>query len=460
MPDLLDPLGAAGNPGAILGDAAWLHAMVEAEVALVVATVDQGLAPDWMSAVADQLLNSAQLDATDIAAASRSGGNPVIPLVKRLGPIADAAHPGGSDYLHLGATSQDILDTAAMLIASRVARATVGHLTALALALAPLARLHRATPMAGRTLGQHAAPIAFGLVVAGWLDGILAARDQLLSVSGELPLQYGGAVGSRAALRDIIRERRSESDADEVVDAVVDVMAARLGLRATVPWHSNRAPVVEFGAALAEVIGAIGAMATDIAVLSRTEIAEVSERLGVGDGGSSAMPHKRNPVTSVLLVSAARRSPALVATLFEAQVTEDQRSSGAWHSEWIALRDLERIALQASATAADLAGRLEVDVSRMRSNLDVTAGLIYSERVTTILAASIGKAAAFDLVESAARESVEARRPLREVLASRMSTIPDESVRSRVLDAFDPDTGLESAGAIVDAVLSRTKDLK
>jgi 3-carboxy-cis,cis-muconate cycloisomerase len=290
------------------------------------------------------------------------------------------------------------------------------------------------------------------------LDGVLAARDNLGLVRNRLPMQYGGAVGSRAILYELVRSERPDASPDEVIARVMRVLAERLGLRDVVPWHSNRIPIVELGSVLAAVVGAIGAMAADINVLSRTEIAEVSERLGAGEGGSSAMPHKRNPVTSVLLVSAARRSPGLVATLFDAQVTEDQRSTGAWHSEWQTLRELERLAIQASATAADLAERLEVDVARMRANLDYTGGLIYSERVSAILAESMGKSAAFELVAEASRESVQTSRPLQVVIAGRLASNHDNALRTRVLAAFDPESGLEAAGGIVDAVIARAKE--
>jgi 3-carboxy-cis,cis-muconate cycloisomerase len=403
-------------------------------------------------------VNASDVDLHAISVAGRTGGNPVIPLVKSLGTIADKVHVGASDHLHLGATSQDILDSAAMVIAAQTIAATTAHLDSVMTTLSTLARLHRATSMAGRTLGQHASPITFGLVVAGWLDGIEAAGSNLQRIGSRLPAQYGGAVGSRAILREIVRERRPEADADHVVNAVVRHFANGLGLRDAAPWQSNRIPIVELGSALAAVVGAIGAMAADINMLSRTEISEVSERLAAGEGGSSAMPHKRNPVTSVLLVSAARRSPGLVATLFDAQVTEDQRSTGAWHSEWQTLRELERIAIQTSATAADLAARLEVDVARMRSNLDVTDGLIYSERVTAILAESLGKSAAFRLVEQASRESVQTSRPFQVVIAGLLAADHDVAVRSRVLAAFDPDYGLEAPGVIIDEVLARTKE--
>jgi len=458
MPDLLDPLSGAGNADAILGDDAWLHAMVEVEVALVNSLVAERIVPEWMSEVETGLLH-ADLDVDAIASASRAGGNPVIPLVGALGLVANQFHEGAADQLHLGATSQDILDSASMRVARLAITLTLEQLRAVEGTLARLAQLHRSTPMAGRTLGQHASPISFGLVAAGWLEGIAAAHEQLFAVRERLPVQYGGAVGSRAVLREIVALRRLDALPDVVVASVVRRLAGRLGLEDAQPWHSNRMPIVELGSALAAVVGAIGAMAADINVLSRTEIAEVSERLGAGEGGSSAMPHKRNPVTSVLLVSAARRSPGLVATLFGALVTEDQRSTGEWHSEWQTLRELERLAIEASATAADLVERLEVDVARMRSNLEFTDGLIFSERVTAILAESIGKTAAFELVAEASRETVQTSRPLQVVVAARLATVGDDELRSRVLAAFDPDTGLESAAEIIDEVLERAKEL-
>jgi 3-carboxy-cis,cis-muconate cycloisomerase len=463
MSDLLDPLGDAGDPDTLLSDDSLVGAMVWFELSLVNALWAESLVPHGVSSAVDQVASFERLNAQSIATSGRAGGNPVIPLIASLGKASDSHQPANfhgkvSDHLHLGATSQDTIDSAVMSNAVHVIAQVARDLTALAQTLADLAELHRATPMAGRTLGQHASPVTFGLVVAGWLDGLITAREQLVSVGERLPLQYGGAVGSRAVLYELARSRRPESDAGEVAAAVVQNLADRLGLRVAVPWHSNRMPIVELGSALAAVVGAIGAMAADINVLSRTEIAEVSERLGEGEGGSSAMPHKRNPVTSVLLVSAARRSPGLVATLFEAQVTEDQRSSGAWHSEWQTLRELERLTIQTSTTAADLVGRLDVDVARMRANLDFTDGLIYSERVTAILAESMGKSSAFELVAEASAESVRTSRPLQVVVAGRLAGNHDAALTSRVLAAFDPDNGLESAGVIIDAVVARTKE--
>jgi 3-carboxy-cis,cis-muconate cycloisomerase len=456
---LLDPLSHDSRSRELTSDGAWLQAMVDVEVALIRSLVRARLVPDWMDDVAESISFASDLDAGAIAADGRGGGNPVIPLVKQLGAHADQRRAGASDSVHVAATSQDVLDSAAMLVSRHSITEISRQLDTLAGSLAQLANLHRASPLAGRTLGQHASPTSFGLVVAGWLDGVLGARRRLDEVNAALPLQFGGSVGTLGVLFDIARARRTDAAPDQVVSEVVVDLAGRLALHAPdSPWHTNRIPIVELGAALAGVVGAIGSMAIDISVLSRTEIAEVSERLGAGEGSSSAMPHKRNPVTAVLLVASARRAPALVATLFDSLVAEDQRPSGAWHAEWTALRELLRLAIDAATAAVSLAGRLEVDVERMRSNLEFTDGLIYSERVATILAETLGKSDAFELVAEASREAVRTNRPLRVVVSARLAGADhDDELRARVWGAFDPDASLGSASAIIDRVLARAR---
>jgi 3-carboxy-cis,cis-muconate cycloisomerase len=456
---LLDPLDAGEAAGSAVADPAWLQALVDVEVALLRALVHGELVPEAAEQVALAIAHSSDLDGVAIASAGRGGGNPVIPLVRQLGARAEAIQQGASDWIHVGATSQDIVDTAAMLVASRAIGMIGATVRELSSTLVTLAELHRGTPMPGRTLGQHASPTSFGLVVAGWLDGILAALARLESVGSRLPVSLGGSVGTLGVLTDVARLRRPDAEPQLVVDGILADIARRLGLRnPDIPWHTNRVPVVELAAALAALVGAIGTMAVDVGELSRTEIAEVSERLGEGEGSSSAMPHKRNPVTSVLLVAAARRAPGLASTVLIAQVAEDQRPSGAWHAEWGALRELERLALDASAAAASLARRLEVDVERMRSNLELTDGLIYSERVSTILAESIGKADAFELVAAASREAVETHRPLQVVVSARLAGQSDE-VRARVWAAFDPEAGLGASAVLVDRVVARAKEI-
>jgi 3-carboxy-cis,cis-muconate cycloisomerase len=456
---LLDPLGRGGRADELVGDAAWLQAMVDVEVALIRALVHAGLAGESLETVATGLAHVNDLDAESIAEAGRGGGNPVIPLVKQLGARAETIEAGASDFVHVGPTSQDVLDSAAMLVARRSIAVISESLRALCADLAVLANLHRGTPMPGRTLGQHASPTSFGLVVASWLDGILAARERLESVGSRLPLSFGGSVGTLGVLTDVARSRRPDAAPEQVVITILVDVARQLELRnPDMPWHTNRVPVVELATALASVVGAIGTMAVDVGVLSRTEIAELSERLGAGEGSSSAMPHKRNPITSVLLVSAARRAPGLASTILTAQVAEDQRPSGAWHAEWAALRELERLAIDSSAAGASLGRRLEVDGERMRSNLDITDGLLYSERVSTILAESIGKTDAFELVAAASREAVQTHRPLRVVVSARLASV-SEDIRARVWAAFDADAGLGASSVLIDRVLARAKEI-
>ena len=454
---LLNPLGHGTRGSFLTSDAAWLQAMVDAELALTRALIDAQLVPDWMAPVCDRLADAATLDLAAIAAQGRGGGNPVIPLVKHLGAAAEAIHPGASDHIHVGATSQDILDTAAMIIAHRVTAEVAHQLRDLAGHLATLADEHRDTIMAGRTLGQQASPTSFGFVTAGWLDAVLSILNRVEGLRATLPVQLGGAVGNLAVLTEIARSRLPAVSPHVTLDAVVDGFARHLGLSVpSLSWHTNRVVISELASVLASATGVAGTFAVDVSVLSRTEIAEISERLGAGEGVSSAMPHKRNPVSSVLIVAAARQTPGLVSTLYGSMLAEDQRPSGAWHAEWQSLRVIEELTVSAVTGAASLAARLDVDADRMRANLDLTDGLVFSERVTTILAEALGKTAAFDLVQRASRESFETSRPLQVVLSGVLASEGcDESLRSRIWAAFDycGDLGRSTVG--IDRVLDR-----
>lgn len=454
---LLEPLGAGSRAAELTSDAAWLQAMVDVELALTRALIDARLVPEWMNEVCDRVADAASLDLAAIAAEGRGGGNPVIPLVKHLGAAAESVRPGSSDHIHVGATSQDILDTATMLIASRVTAEVHTQLGALAGALAGLADSHRTTVMAGRTLGQQASPTSFGLLAAGWLDAVLSAGKRLDAVRAVLPAQLGGAVGNLAVLTGVAGARRADTASNTVVNDVLAGFAARLGLiEPALSWHTDRLIISELASALAGATGVVGAFALDVTVLSRTEIGEVGEQLRKGEGGSSAMPHKRNPVTAVLVTAAARRAPGLVATLYGSMLAEDQRPSGAWHAEWQALRELERLSLSAVTGAASLADRLVVDDDRMRANLDTTDGLIFSERVTTILAEALGKTAAFELVTRASSESVGTSRPLQVVLAGALASEgASEDLRRQIWAAFDYSGDLGQADAGIDRVLEK-----
>jgi 3-carboxy-cis,cis-muconate cycloisomerase len=448
---LLDPLAQGGRALELTGDAAFLAAMLDAELALARSLVDTGLSPHWMAEVCDGLAapGLAAIDLVAIAAESRAGGNPVIPLVRHLSAAAEELRAGASDHLHVGATSQDILDTAAMIVARAVCGEALAQLRRLGEELAALADRHRATPMVGRTLGQHAAPTSLGLVAAAWLDGVTSAIATLAAVRAELPLQYGGAVGTREALAAAASARGGGGGAEPA--AVLERLGDRLGLRVpALSWHSNRAPVLGLASALAQSVAGVGVIAVDVALLARTEVGELSEGGAPGSGGSSAMPHKRNPVTAVLVVATARRTPQLLASLYGSALSEDQRPSGAWHAEWLPLRDLERAAVAATTAAVDLVRGLEVHAHRMTANLELTAGLVSSERVSTALAAVIGKRAAFDLVERASMEAVRGGRTLRATLDGLLAEQSD-AVRAAAREAFRP-AGLDTTA--IDRVIA------
>lgn len=327
-----------------VSDEAWLDAMLDAERALVNALALAGtLSADAAAAVAEQC-DLSLYDVDAIVADGRAAGNPVEPLVRALRERA-------GDAAHCGATSQDILDSAAMLVAQRTLRLIGGELTALADGCAALAEAHRATPMAGRTLLQQAVPVTFGLVAAGWLVGVLDARERIETLV--LPAQLGGAAGTLAAFghrgQDVLR-----------------LYAAELGLaEPTLPWHAQRAPVAAIAGGLDAAGQACAKIGLDVILLAQTEVAEVSER---DAGASSTMPHKRNPVRAVL-ARACGRAVHAQATLLTGGEHELQRAAGAWHAEWNALSEALAFAGGAAAAARECVDALDVHPDRMRANM-------------------------------------------------------------------------------------------
>ncbi len=382
MADLLSPIAAGTAAEAAVSGESWLRALLDAEAALARAQARLGLIPGGVA----EAIDGARIDLAALAERARDAGNPVVPLVADLRGIA-------GDHVHQGATSQDIMDTAAMLVAARTRRIVLADLDRTLGDLADLAERHRDTPMAGRTFGQQAVPTTFGLRAAGWLTAVAGARDALEAV--RLPAQLGGAAGTMAAYG---------------TTRLLRVFAEETGLAEPVlPWHTLRAPVAELGAALALVAGALGKFAVDVVLLAQTEIGEVAEPAASGRGGSSAMPHKRNPVLATMIRSAALRVPAYAQILFQAQAAGLERPAGEWHAEWQPLGDSLRLVGGAAETAAELAGGLEVFPDRMRANL---RDELVSEHVAAELAERDGKAAARAAVAEAARDG----RPLGDLL--------------------------------------------
>jgi 3-carboxy-cis,cis-muconate cycloisomerase len=381
-PDLLSPVTAGTAAEAATSGEAWLRALLDAEAALARAQARLGMIPDGVA----EAIAGAHLDLADLAVRARGAGNPVVPLVADLRRIA-------GDHVHRGATSQDIMDTAAMLVADRARRIIVADLARTLDALTGLARTHRDTPMAGRTFGQQAVPTTFGLRAAGWLTAVARARDGLVAV--RLPAQLGGAAGTLAAFG---------------TTRLTPVFAEETGLaEAVLPWHTLRAPVAELGAALALIAGALGKLATDVVLLAQTEVGEVAEPAAPGRGGSSAMPHKRNPVLATMIRSAALRVPAYAQILFQSQTAGLERPAGEWHAEWRPLNDCLRLAGGAAETAAELASGLEVFPDRMRDNL---RDELLSEHVAAELAKDAGVQSAREAVAEALREG----RPLSDLV--------------------------------------------
>ncbi|MFF7548814.1 3-carboxy-cis,cis-muconate cycloisomerase [Streptomyces canus] len=433
---LLAP-GWAGSPVAsATADGAYLQAMLDAEAALTRVQARLGLAPQGAADAVTEAAHADRFDARSLADRARGGGNPVIPLVADLtGAVGEEYVP----YVHRGATSQDILDTAAMLVAARALGLLLADLDRVQQAVARLAAEHRDTAMPGRTLTQHAVPTTFGLKAAGWRALVLDARDRVAAVRDSLPAQLGGAAGTLAAFAVY---------GSEDTQALTAAFAAEVGLRAPLlPWHTLRTPIADLAGCLAFTAGALGKIATDVLTLARTEIAEIAEGSG---GGSSAMPHKANPVRSTLIAAAARRAPQLAATLYGSLAAEDERSAGAWHAEWEPLRDLLRLVGGAARDAAELTEGLRVHADTMREHLDLTHGLIVSERLSAELAPVLGRARAKALLTDLAERTYTEDLSLGELLAGEL-----ELKNVDLGELTDPARYTGSAGALTDRALER-----
>jgi 3-carboxy-cis,cis-muconate cycloisomerase len=395
MPDvgLLTPGAdlATGSPAAITDDLAVVRALLHVEAAWVrMVARHRGLdtahlASGGIDAVVERLAgpDDVALDlATRVAQQSGAGGNPVIPLAAI---VRDAAGPDLAPLVHAGLTSQDVLDTALVLVLRDAARAVRADLGRAASAAARLAVDHRGRPALGRTLAQAAVPTTLGARFAGWLHGILAARDLLVVTTDALPLGYGGAAGELSGTSDM-------ADGDPVADgdpfALVEAWGAELGLPVGPgPWHVTRTPVVRHAAALAEVCAALGKVANDVLQAVRPGVGELREPAAPGRGVSSAMAHKRNPVLSVLVRRSAVIAPHLAAQVFAAAgLAVDERSDGAWQAEWPALQQLARHAVASAHAAAELLEGLEIDTAAVARNL--RAGLPDAGRATDVGAAA------------------------------------------------------------------------
>ncbi|MFD6246708.1 class-II fumarase/aspartase family protein [Streptomyces roseolus] len=456
---LLSPVRAGTPVERAVGDEAWLQAMLDAEAALARAQAGLGTVPARAAAAITRAARADRLDLRRLAVAARESANPVVGLVRAFTAVVAEEDPEAAEYVHRGSTSQDVFDTGAMLVCDRALRLVRADLLRTAEALDRLAVRHRDTLMAGRTLTLHAVPTTFGLKAAGWgllVRGAADRVDRLLA--GGLPVSLGGAAGTLAgylqyAAVDGAPDGAAHTAAYTV--ALTKAFAAETGLAtAALPWHALRSPLADTAAALAFVTGALGKIAVDVQSMGRTEVGEVAEPPVAGRGASSAMPHKRNPVLATLIRSAALQVPALAGALTQCLVTEDERSGGVWHAEWLLLRECLRLAGGASHTAVELCEGLVVHEERMRANAAATGALMSSERIAAVLAPLLGKAAAKRLLSEAAGTAGRTGRPLADVLAGdpRIGSALDPGELAGLLD---PAAYTGAAASLVDHALER-----
>ena len=442
---LLDALFSTRPLAAIFSDEARLQGMLDFEAALARAEAEVGVIPPAAAAAIAAECRAEFFDIPTLAAADGPAGNPAIPLVKALTARVAARDPHAARFVHWGATSQDAMDSGLMLQLRAALVPINADLARLSAALAALAETHRLTPLVGRTWLQHALPITFGLKAAGWLDAIERHRARFRDLAPRLlVLQFGGAAGTLAALQDQGL-------------AVAQALSRALGLALPdLPWHAQRDRPVELATTLGLLTGTLGKIARDVALLMQTEVAEAFEPAGEGRGGSSTMPHKRNPVAAAAVLAAAIRVPGLVATLLTAMVQEHERGLGGWHAEWQTLPELVTLSGSALAQSADMIAGLEIDAARMRRNLDATRGLIMAEAVTMALGATLGRGAAHARIEAACARAVAESRPLRDILAA--DPVIAGALSAPDLDRLcDPAHYLGQAAALTERVLAARK---
>ncbi|MFZ6648218.1 3-carboxy-cis,cis-muconate cycloisomerase [Undibacterium sp. TJN25] len=427
---------------AVFSDHNSIACMLDVEAALARAEVKNGVIPEQALAAIEDACEVEAIDFASLAHAAASAGNLAIPLVKQLTANVAKSNSEAAKYVHWGATSQDVMDTALVLQLRQALDLVDADLQQLNAALAELAQRHQHTVMVGRTWMQHALPITFGMKVAGWLDAMLRHRGRLSALRAQvLVVQCGGAAGTLASLAD---------KAGGVAAALAEEL--ELGLP-DMPWHVQRDRVAEVATVLGLLVGSLGKMGRDISLLSQTDVAEVAEPEQAGRGGSSAMPHKRNPVGCAVALSAAVRVPGLVSTMLSGMVQENERALGGWQAEWDTLPDIMRLTAGSLAQMKQVAAGLTVDTDRMRQNLDATHGQIMAEAVTLALGGSIGRMPAHQLVEKACREAGSRQQHLLEVLAQ--DAIVTAHLSAEELDRLmDPALYTGQAAAFVDKVLA------
>jgi 3-carboxy-cis,cis-muconate cycloisomerase len=442
MESLFESLFYKTEVNALFSAEAYLSAMLRFEAALAEAQAEHGMIPELAAKTIADCCTFDQLDLPLLIQQVGLAGNPNIPLVKQLTATVKKTDPEAAKYVHLGATSQDVIDTAMVLQLKSALHIVQKDLQQLIFQLRELAIAHRHTIMAGRSFMQHARPITFGFKVATWLDGLFRANARMEHLfQNNLVLQFGGAVGTLAGF-------------DNKALSIAESLAQRLDL--TLPqisWHTQRDRMVELASAMGILVGNLGKIAKDISLLMQTEIGEVFEPAGTGKGGSSTMPHKRNPVGCVAILAAAQRAPGLVSTLMQAMPQDHERATGLWHAEWLPLAELCKITAGALQQTIILTDGLEVDPERMRQNLELTKGLIFAENVSLALAEKVGKAVAHEWMEAHCKTVQATQKHLKAVLLE-APQIRQYLSEGEIETLFDPVNALGECDRLIDAVIA------
>ncbi|HTO67426.1 MAG TPA: 3-carboxy-cis,cis-muconate cycloisomerase [Bradyrhizobium sp.] len=439
---LLAPMFSSATMRAVCDDAAFLQHMLDFEAALARAEAAAGVIPPTAASIIADACRADLFDLAMLSNAATRSGNLAIPLVKSLTARVAEIDAEAARYVHWGATSQDVIDTATMLMLREGIDALLADVERAITGFSALALQHRTTACVARTWLQHALPMPFGLKLAEYAAALGRSRARLKGLREKaLVLQFGGAAGTLAALGNVGL-------------AVAERLAKELDLQPPeAPWHTHRDRIADAASALAILSGTCGKIARDVSLLMQTDVAEAFEPSGPGRGGSSTMPHKRNPVAAASILAAAAMAPNLAATIFAAQVQDHERSAGPWHAEWPTLPVLMLVTSGAIAATVEIAEGLAVDAARMRTNLDATSGLIMAEAVSMALAEKLGKIEAHHLIEEASKKAIRERRHLRDVLAGDSAVMAhlDAAALARL---FEPMAYQGAAQALIDRLLA------
>jgi 3-carboxy-cis,cis-muconate cycloisomerase len=429
-----------------LSDSSRVRRILEFEAALAKAEGRAGIIPEGCARSIAEHCQTQHFDLLAVAEQTALAGNIAIPLIKMLTEAVAQKDKDAARFVHWGATSQDAIDTGFVLQQRDVFDLVSKDLARLTESLVALASTHRSTVMVARTWMQQALPTTFGMVVAGWLDALLRDRQRLMEIRPRvLALQFGGAVGTLASLRD---------GGAAVAQALSTELKLNLPL---MPWHTQRDRMAEAATFFGLLTGTLGKIARDISLHSQTEVAELFEPAIQGRGGSSTMPHKRNPVTCATVLAAAARVPALVSTMLTTMPQEQQRGLGGWHAEWETLTEILRLSGGALHNLSAMLPGLEVDTRRMQQNLEATNGLIFAEAVSMALADRMGKMPAHLLIEAACQKARSENRALKDILLEE-TRLRGYLAPADLQSLFEPRNYLGKAEEFVAGVIARARE--